>query len=128
MHELRAKPFDRMLVGTQYSAEGADSDAISKTKDKVYEILGYLDIECYPSEADANFKVANVNDLVYATISPILIDFKRRVGRNSIQLLREKEIISTDGEPGGVEEFIVVDFISVMEENIVLIIEAKSLL
>ncbi|KAI5811160.1 hypothetical protein DFH27DRAFT_12471 [Peziza echinospora] len=35
-------------------------------------------------EADANFKESKVNDLVYATISPILIDFKRTMGRNNI--------------------------------------------
>ena len=126
MHELKAISVDRILANKTYSTEGVDSDTISKTKDKVYEqILGYLEIECYPSEADANFKESNMNDLVYATISPILIDFKHTMGRNSIQLLREKEIIATDSQTGGKEEFIVIDFISVMEEKFVLVVEAK---
>ena len=94
MHELEEKSVDTILANETYSV---DSDTISKTKDKVYErILEYLAIECYPSERDANFNESNVNDLVYATISPILNDFKRTMGRNSIHLLREKEIIATE--------------------------------
>src|SRR5258706_9700989 len=49
---------------------------------------------------------------------------KRSTGRNML-LRREKEGVSTDFETGGKEEFIVMDLISVMERNFVLIIEAK---
>ncbi|KAF8426551.1 hypothetical protein EV426DRAFT_702153 [Tirmania nivea] len=50
-----------------------------------------------------DFKEAGINDMVYATISPILYDFIRMTGRESIRLRREKKITSTDGETGGKE-------------------------
>ena len=46
--------------------------------------------------------------MIYATIEPILIDFKRKAGRN-ICLLREKEIVSVDSKTGGYGEFVLVD-------------------
>ncbi|KAL0638819.1 hypothetical protein Q9L58_002048 [Maublancomyces gigas] len=48
------------------------------------------------------------------------------MGRNIIQLLREKKIVSTDSTTGGMEEFVMMDLISVKERNYVLIIEAKK--
>lgn len=71
-------------------------------------------MEGYPTESNQYFKKANVNDLVLYTIGPILTDFILKTGRNSIQLLREKE------------EFVIMDLISVKESNYVLIIEAKK--
>ncbi|KAI5806508.1 hypothetical protein DFH27DRAFT_608658 [Peziza echinospora] len=48
-----------------------------------------------------------------------------KTGRDSVQLLREKEIVSRGGVTGGMEEFVVMDLISVKERNNVLITEAK---
>ena len=76
-------------------------------------------IEGYPAGSGANFNEANVNRPHYGISS-----VKRFTGRN-ILLRREKEIVSTDFETGGKEEFVVMDLISVMERNFVLIIEAK---
>lgn len=64
----------------------------------------------HPMESDPDFKEANVSDLVYLIISPILADFRRKTGRR-ISLLREKEIISIDSQTGGYEEFVAVDMI-----------------
>ena len=46
-------------------------------------------------------------------------------GRMSIQLRREKEVISVDGETGGTEKFVMVDLVSVTEEKFTPIVEAK---
>lgn len=42
-----------------------------------------------------------------------------------LRLSREKEIISVDSETGGMEEFVMVDVISVMERNFVFVTESK---
>ena len=110
-------------------AEGNDlftDDDVLGTKEKVYDqILQYLEIEGYPTEAETDFKEASINDLVFSTISPILRDFIRRTGRKGIQLRRVKQIVATDEEAGGFEEFVVVDLISVTEERYVLVVEGK---
>ncbi|KAF8538993.1 hypothetical protein BDD12DRAFT_883625 [Trichophaea hybrida] len=116
---------ERMLAEARYKPEGEDFNAILETKEKVYEkMVRYLKIEGNPSEANADFKEANINDLVYVTIHPILFDFTCRTGRD-IRLLREKEIVSMEFETGDTEEFVVVDLISVTEEKFVLVIEAR---
>lgn len=97
-----------------------------KTKEKVYAgIVGHLDIEGYPTEVNPDFKEANINDLVYIMLHPILLDFRRKTGR-CIRLQREKEIVSVDSETGGTEEFVVMDLISVTKDRFVLVIEAKK--
>ncbi|KAA8897860.1 hypothetical protein FN846DRAFT_224806 [Sphaerosporella brunnea] len=116
---------DHMLAEAKGGIEGPEMDSIQKVKEKVYDVmLDHLEIEGYPTEADPDFKEANVSDLVLHIISPVLANFKRTTGRK-VALLREKEILSQDGEPGGYEEYVVVDMISVMEENFVFVIEAK---
>lgn len=42
-----------------------------------------------------------------------------------MSLLREKEVLSRDGETSGYEEFVVVDTITVLEEMFVFVIEAR---
>ncbi|CCX04283.1 Protein of unknown function [Pyronema omphalodes CBS 100304] len=100
----KAISVERMLAEAKYSLDGEGPDAILKTKKDVYnQIVRYLDIEGYPTEADAELKEANISDL----------------------LLGEKEIVSVDSETGGAEDFVMMDLISVMERNFVLVIEAK---
>ncbi|KAF8419541.1 hypothetical protein EV426DRAFT_676743 [Tirmania nivea] len=105
-------------------------DAIDEIKQRVYDnLIDYIDAEDYPSDAMANFNEANINDLVYATIVPIIPGFRRKTCRKSLQLQKEREIIAvgseSEAEAGGVEEFVVVDLISVKEDRFVIIIEAK---
>lgn len=82
-----------------------DPDVIlrtKETKEEVYkQILRYLRIEGFPTEVDPSSKEVSINDLVYATISPILDDFIYGTEYNNVQLVREKKIVSTDGETGG---------------------------
>ena len=59
-------------------------------KKRVYDgIVEHIEIEGYPTEADPDFKEANINDLVHIIIHAILSDFKRNTGQN-IRLRREK--------------------------------------
>ena len=56
-----------------------------QTKMQVYEqIVQYLEIEGEPMEADPDFNEGNISHLVYATISPIIRNFRRKTGRKSI--------------------------------------------
>jgi len=48
-------------------------------------------------------------------------------GRKNLRLRSEREILSSDGETGGEEEFVVMDLISVEEEKYVFIVEAEKL-
>ena len=121
---LGSMSVDRMLANMKRRPEGVDVDA---TKEKVYDrILDYLDVEGYPTMASPDFTEANVYDLVYAIITPIIRELRHKTGRN-IRLARKKEIISKDDEAGGTEELVVMtDRISVSEKKFVLIVEAHS--
>ena len=121
---LGSMSVDRMLANTKRRPEGADVDA---TKEKVYDqILDYLYVEGYPTMANPDFTEANVHDLVYAIITPIIRELRHKTGRN-IRLARKKEIISKGDEAEGTEEVVVTtDRISVSEKKFVLIVEAHS--
>ena len=102
-------------------------DVSRETKEKVYgRIKEYLEIEGYPAEAESDFKVPSIIDLVYATISLIPRDSIRTVQHKNISLRREKEIIGTDKETGGYEESVVVDLISVTEEKFIIVRREKE--
>ncbi|PUU82118.1 pyridoxal phosphate-dependent transferase [Tuber borchii] len=116
-------PVRRMLEG---KPQLLGPDAIAKAKKKVYEgLVAYMDVGGYPTEANPDFKEANINDIVTFTIYPILCLFKHETTRK-LQLSREKEITSTDFHTSGMEEFVVMDWISLHERKYVLIAEAKK--
>lgn len=124
MQTIKTTSAKDMLIEANYMLEGEDS--ILKTKEKVYDqIVQYLAIEGYPTEANPYFKESSISDLVYSIIGPIIFHIILKTGRDSIQLLREKEIVSRDGVTGGNEEFVVMDLISVKERNYVFVVEAK---
>ncbi|KAG0133658.1 hypothetical protein HOY82DRAFT_604034 [Tuber indicum] len=98
----------------------------SQVKQQVYEnLVGYLEIQGYPTEANADFKEVDVNDLILFIIYPILRCFKRSTGRN-IYLSREKEIVAADSTTGGMEEFVVMEDIALHETKFLFAIEAKK--
>ncbi|RPB18438.1 hypothetical protein L211DRAFT_871808 [Terfezia boudieri ATCC MYA-4762] len=71
---LRAITVKKMVEG---KSALLGKDSISKIKKKVYDnLVGYLEIEGYPSEVDPDFKEANITDLVLFAIYPILCCFK----------------------------------------------------
>lgn len=123
---IKTVSVDEMLADNKDMFGEDRLDIILKTKQRIYDnVVDYVLIEGYPTEGDPDFKEGNINDLVYSIINPIVASFIRMTGRTSIQLRREKEIISVDGETGGTEEFVMVDLVSVTEEKFVFIVEAK---
>jgi len=91
------------LKGAEYT--------LLKTKKRVNKrIQDHLVAGGYHSEADLDFKEANVNDMVYAKIVPIIADFSTR-RHNTLVLHRRSQLAATDFSAGGYEEF-VIDWIS----------------
>lgn len=79
---IRSVPVKTMLAEAN-GLEGGMGASL-ETKEKVYKgIVRYLDVEDFPMDTDPNFKEANINDLVYAIISPILFDFRRETRRSN---------------------------------------------
>ncbi|PUU80209.1 hypothetical protein B9Z19DRAFT_1173202 [Tuber borchii] len=118
-------PVQRMLSEAKCEIEGIRANTVDAMKEKVYaRILEYIQIEGYPSEASIWFKEVNVNDLVLYILGPILFDFQKETGRE-IKLRREMELVSSDSQTGGFEEFVIVDTISTTETSFLLIIESK---
>ncbi|RPA95674.1 hypothetical protein L873DRAFT_1294833 [Choiromyces venosus 120613-1] len=116
-------PVKQMLEGKSVLL---GQDVILKAKRKVYKgLVGYLDIGRYPTVADPDFKEANINDLVAFTIYPILALFKHHTTWK-LHLSREKEIASLYSSTSGMEEFVVMDYISLNQTKYVLIVEAKK--
>ncbi|KAG0643083.1 hypothetical protein HOY80DRAFT_1034624 [Tuber brumale] len=80
--------------------------------------------EDLPAEANLDFKEANINDIVDFTIYPIVALFTCETDRK-LRLSREKEIPTIDSSTSGVEEFVVMDYISCDQMKYVLVVEAK---
>ncbi|RPA94607.1 hypothetical protein L873DRAFT_1814160 [Choiromyces venosus 120613-1] len=84
-----------------------------------------MDAGGYPTEADPDFKEANISNIVAFTIYPMLSLFKHETTRK-LHLSQEKEIASPDSSTSGMEEFVVMDYISHFQMKYVLILEAKK--
>jgi len=101
-------------------------DVILKLKRKIYQdLVHYIRAEGYPTEANVDFKEANINDIVAFTIIPVVSQFICETKRK-LRLSREKEITSKDSSTSGMEEFVVMDYISYDEMKYVLVAEAKK--
>ena len=113
------------MLGFIDQEEAPKGREVMETKRKVYEqIVRYLRIKGKPTEADPDFKEGNINHLVFSIISSILEKFAFTTGRNVV-LKSEKEIVSTDGETGGTEKVVVMDWITYNKERFILVVEAK---
>ncbi|RPA90030.1 PLP-dependent transferase [Choiromyces venosus 120613-1] len=120
---LRGIPVKQMLEGKRGLL---GPDTILEAKREVYKgLVRYLDAGGYLTESDPDFKEANINDIVAFTIYPMLALFKHKTMQN-LHLSREKEIISKDSSTSGMEEFVVMDYISHNKMKYVLIVEAKK--
>ncbi|KAG0124740.1 pyridoxal phosphate-dependent transferase [Tuber indicum] len=116
-------PLERILEGKRGSL---GPDSLLKLKRKIYQnLVDNIESGGYPTEADADFKEADINDIVAATIRPVIAQFRRETKRD-LHLAREKEITSKDFSTGGVEEFVVMDYISYNRMEYVLVVEAKK--
>ncbi|KAG0637672.1 pyridoxal phosphate-dependent transferase [Tuber brumale] len=101
-------------------------DTILKVKRRVYQnMVDYLEAGGYPGEDDPDFKEANISVIVAATIYPTIAQFKRETKR-ALHISCEKEITSTDSSTSGIEEFVVMDYISYDQMRYVLVVEAKK--
>ncbi|KAG0637267.1 hypothetical protein HOY80DRAFT_283078 [Tuber brumale] len=120
---LRGIQVKQMLEGKRVLL---DKNLIMEAKREVYRgLVRPLEAGGYPSEADPDFKEANINDLAAFTIYPIPSLFKHETSRN-LHLSREKEIASLDSSTSGIEEFVVLDYISLEQTKYILIVEAKK--
>jgi len=118
-----AVPVRDMLVVEAGNRNGMGASDMQALKDEVYgRILEYVQIEGYPMEASV--KEVNVNDLVLYILGPIILSFQK-ASKRGVRLRREMEIVSSDYETGGYEEFVVIDRISSTEHVMVVIIESK---
>jgi hypothetical protein len=87
-----------ILKNEKSQLEEQVTDTISETKKEVYKgIQQCLCTEGYPNAA-SDFNEANINDLVYPIVSPVLGDFSFLTGHETMTLLCEKNIISTGGK------------------------------
>ena len=115
-----------MLIEANPENKGLGKDKILQIKEKIYEhIAEVLVCEGYPTESTENFKEANITDLVFTIIVPMIAAFRTRMGRK-LRLRREKKITAVDGKMGGFQEFITVDMIGVGDQKYVFIVEAKK--
>ncbi|KAG0634206.1 hypothetical protein HOY80DRAFT_543431 [Tuber brumale] len=91
----------QMLEEAKPEIEGLQKDQVQKTKEKVYDsIVEFLECEGYPTESLEDFKEANINDLVFTILAPIVADFRHKMGRN-VGLFREKQITTLDSKTYG---------------------------
>ena len=119
-------PVSQMLEEADAKNNGLGKDELVLIKHKVYErILEYLVSEGFPTESTADFKEANINDLVFTIITPVIAACRTRLGRK-LRLRREKKIAALDGKYGGLEEFVTVDLIGVGKSKFVFVVEAKK--
>ncbi|PUU76419.1 hypothetical protein B9Z19DRAFT_1088385 [Tuber borchii] len=115
-----------MLQEAKPQTAGLREEQLSETKEKVYrQIVQYVECEGYPTESDEDFREANINDLVYSILAPIVADFRKSTGRN-IYLRREKQITALDCRAYGYQEFVLVDLIGLENEKYVFVVEAKK--
>ena len=90
---------------------------MSDTKEKVYSrLVEYLHCEPYPSEDELGGPY--VHDIVNAVLLPTLSDFKHKSQRDYMTLYKRGEMMAVDeGADKTKKEFVVIDFISLTEEE-----------
>jgi len=106
----------KMFTLTSYK----EDSGVKKIKEEVYrEIVRYLRVEGHDTLTESN-----ANDLALFIIVPIIDGFIEQTGRDMVQLFRERQVVSEDGETSRYEEF-VINGIEITEEKYIFIVEAK---
>jgi len=73
-----------MLAQGKPIRKGLGEEEIQQIKEKIYgRIVEYGDGEDFPAEANPDFGIANVEDLVYTIVNPIITAFKRTTRQKS---------------------------------------------
>ncbi|KAG0138697.1 hypothetical protein HOY82DRAFT_544583 [Tuber indicum] len=112
--EKHAVSVSQMLAEVKPAIEGLGEDQVQETKEKIYDrIVELFHVEGYPTESNEDYKEANINDLLFSILTPIVADFRGKTGRD-ICLLREKQIIAPDSRTQGYQKF-VLKYVFVME-------------
>ncbi|PUU73018.1 hypothetical protein B9Z19DRAFT_1136116 [Tuber borchii] len=94
--ERDAVSISQMLADVKPEFKELGEEEVMGIKEQIFHyILGFIEIEGYPSEANDNFNKANVNDLVLLVLFPIVRASQGQTGRE-LRLLREKDIITTN--------------------------------
>lgn len=102
---------------------GLGEARLKKLRLKIFRvILDYLEGEGYPGDRE-DHKEVNIHDLVLFVIFPVLLEFKRTTKRNLL-LRREKEIVATDTNTGGNQEFACIET-GTENDDFVFVVEAK---
>ncbi|KAG0643672.1 hypothetical protein HOY80DRAFT_944770, partial [Tuber brumale] len=124
--ECHGISISQMLAEAKPEIEGLGKDQVQEIKEKVYDrIIEFVGCEGYPTESVESFKEANINDLVFSILAPIVSNFRERTKRD-IFLLREKQITAPDSKTYGNQEFVLVDLIGLENEKYVFVVEAKK--
>jgi len=123
--EKRAISVRQMLAEANPENNGLPENELRVIKRKVYErIFEYLVCKGIPTDSTADFKEANINDVVYTIIALVIAASSMKFGRK-IRLRREKTITAIDGKYGGLEECVTVDLIGVGKTKFIFVIVAK---
>lgn len=121
MSEEATKKWQDIGIHNLKEAPGPLRDEVeydmSDTKEKVYSrLVEYLQCEPYPSEDELDGPY--VHDIVNAVLLPTLSDFKRKSQRGYMTLYKRGEMMAVDeGADKTKKEFVVIDFISLTEEE-----------
>ena len=116
-----------MLGAAKFKLEQFEPVHISNTKKSVYDsLIRHVTVEGYPGKT-SGFNEANINDLVYAILCPLMFNFigqqhEQGADCRFLQLKRGKHI--GDGESRGRGEFVVIDVFGT-GESYVFVVEAK---
>ena len=103
---------------------GLGEAEIDVLKDEIFQnIAKFIEGEGYPGD-HVDFMEANVHDLVYTIVNPVLVAV-RRATKRKLRLCREKRIVSTDAQTGGRQEFVGVDAVGVGGQKFIFVVEAK---
>jgi len=115
-----------MLTQAKHEIPGLLDEQIQQTKERIFQnIVECIEVEGFPTEANVNFKEANVTDFVLLIMLPMLAAFRRGT-THILYLQREREIIAKDTKTGGLQEFVGVDFVGVGQRKFVFVVEAKK--
>ncbi|CUS07590.1 unnamed protein product [Tuber aestivum] len=106
--------------------QGLTGEEVKEAKENVYKwIVEYLKGEGYPSDMNEDYNEANINDLVFTVLIPVIAMFNRKTGRN-LRLRREKTNIAKDGETSGNQGFVTIDTVGIDDRKFVFVVEAKK--
>jgi len=113
----------QMLAETEPEIKGLTYNKIYDIKDKVYNHIGeFIQGHEYPPEANRDFKEANVHNLLFAIIIPIITAFTLKTRRN-LYIDREKKILALNAQFSGYQEFVMVDMVGIGNQKSLFVVE-----